>query len=84
MRYSWADEFNAGQHKNWPRFKPFLRHSISEDVAPERRGLVWRNYWAWVLGAAGFGWNWLIVTIMYAVLAVRVSHVSRVAGLSWL
>ncbi len=55
------------QHKNWPRFKPFLRHSISEDVPAERRGLVWRNYWAWVLGAAGFGWNWLIVTIMYAI-----------------
>eukprot|EP00884_Botryococcus_braunii_P000596 jgi/Botrbrau1/10537/Bobra.7_1s0016.2 len=53
------------QRKNWPRFKPILRHSISEDVPAERRGMVWRNYWAWVLGAFGFCWNWLIVTIMF-------------------
>jgi hypothetical protein len=52
------------QKKNWPRCRPFLRHSISEDVPEERRGLVWRGYWAWILMAAGFAVDWLTITIM--------------------
>ena len=56
----------AHQHKNWPRCRPLLRHAIGEDVPEQRRGLVRRGYTAWVLAAAGFGANWLTITMMCA------------------
>ena len=54
------------QRKNWPKCRPMLRHSISEDVPEKRRGLVWRGYWAWLLMAAGFSVDWITITMMCA------------------
>lgn len=54
------------QRKNWPKCRPMLRHSISEDVPEKRRGLVWRGYWAWLLMAAGFCVDWITITMMCA------------------
>ncbi|BDA50938.1 Secretory carrier-associated membrane protein 6 [Coccomyxa sp. Obi] len=51
--------------KNWPKCRPMLRHSISEDVPEKRRGLVWRCYWAWLLMAAGFSVDWITITMMF-------------------
>lgn len=56
----------CAQHKNWPRCRPLLRHAINEDVPEQRRGLVRRGYIAWIFAAAGFGANWLTITMMCA------------------
>lgn len=53
-------------NNNWPRCRPMVRHSISEDVPPNRQRLVRLGYFAWLLMAAGFFWNWLVVLIMFA------------------
>ncbi len=54
----------CAQRKNWPRCRPLLRHAIQEDVPEGRRGLVRRGYTAWNLAAAGFGADWLTITMM--------------------
>lgn len=51
--------------KNWPRCRPLVRHSISEDVPPGRQRLVRLGYLAWLLMFVGFCWNWLVVLIMF-------------------
>ena len=57
------------QRKNWPICKPLVRHSIAEDVPPSRQRLVRLGYFAWLLMFVGFCWNWLVILIMYALLA---------------
>ena len=55
---------HALQRNNWPRCRPFMRHSISEDVPANRRGLVTRGYWAWIFAAAGCCADWITITLM--------------------
>jgi hypothetical protein len=58
----------GGSRKNWPRLpfvRPMLRHNISEDVPAERQRLVRFGYYVWILMAAGFVWNWIVILIMF-------------------
>ena len=55
---------HALQRNNWPRCRPFMRHSISEDVPVNRQGLVTRGYWAWIFAAAGCCVDWITITLM--------------------
>ncbi|CAK0784899.1 hypothetical protein CVIRNUC_008104 [Coccomyxa viridis] len=59
-------EGQAGRN-NWPRCRPFMRHSISEDVPVNRQGLVTRGYWAWIFAAAGCCVDWITITLMFIV-----------------
>ena len=73
VRLTWLPRYDKKenmQHKNWPRCRPFMRHSISEDVPSNRRGLVTRGYWAWIFAAAGFCADWLTITLMWDPLPV--------------
>ena len=56
--------WHALKRNNWPRCRPFMRHSISEDVPANRRGLVTRGYWAWIFAAAGCCVDWITITLM--------------------
>ena len=59
---------HALQRNNWPRCcRPFMRHSISEDVPVNRQGLVTRGYWAWIFAAAGCCVDWITITLMWVI-----------------
>jgi hypothetical protein len=58
----------AGAPKNWP-LPPWLRwarHDIAADVPLARAGLARLSYWAFLLAAAAYVWNWIAMTALFA------------------
>ena len=50
---------------NWPRCCPLVYHDISGDIPVESQRLVKLGYVAWSLAAAGYMYNFLVLSIAY-------------------
>ncbi|CAG9465563.1 unnamed protein product [Pedinophyceae sp. YPF-701] len=52
--------------KNWPRCRPILYHSIRDEIPEQHKALVRVAYFTWLLSAAAFALNWVVILAMLA------------------